>query len=216
MQREKRQRVKWAFFLGNCTKASHSPSIPPSIPIREWILKKFTFTFYFSSLPLLITFAFLAAHVIELFCISPNNNNNLLHHSSRYWCIVRLLRTNTHKFSMFLDQWAMRYCIIYIVVSRIADMMSYATHAAFIKSSAECAIVAVVLLFHGWWWRKKSESKKKFYFLLCKSTYTQASCIIFLYLFSKLKTVLNRDWVFISLCTHILTIAIACRLDEYF
>lgn len=77
-------------------KASHSPSIPPSIPIREWILKKFTFTFYFSSLPLLITFAFLAAHVIELFCISPNNNNNLLHHSSRYWCIVRLLRTNTH------------------------------------------------------------------------------------------------------------------------
>lgn len=65
---------------------------------------------------------------------------------------------------MFLDQWAMRYCIIYIVVSRIADMMSYATHAAFIKSSAECAIVAVVLLFHGWWWRKKSESKKKVLF----------------------------------------------------
>lgn len=63
---------------------------------------------------------------------------------------------------------------------------------------------------------KKKWEQKKFYFLLCKSTYTQASCIIFLYLFSKLKTVLNRDWVFISLCTHILTIAIACRLDEYF
>lgn len=86
-----------SFFFGKLHQGlSHSPSIPPSIPIREWILKKFTFTFYFSSLPLLITFAFLAAHVIELFCISSNNNNNLLHHSSRYWCIVRLLRTNTH------------------------------------------------------------------------------------------------------------------------
>lgn len=70
--------------------------------------------------------------------------------------------------------------------------MSYATHAACIKAVQN---VQLLLLFYYFMDDGGEKWEQKKFLFPPMQIHTQVSCIIFIYLFSKLKTVLNREWL---------------------